>query len=124
MQALDVLRALGREPAAGEALLAEVRLAAGADRRLDDAAAELVRALADPEQAELRARRTVERMALVLQGSLLVRHAPPRRWPTRSARRGWPAAAAWRTGRCPPRSTWTPCWRGDCLPEAGAGPPY
>ena len=76
VQALDVLRALGREPAAVEALLAEVRLAAGADRRLDAAVAELGRALADPEQVELRARATVERMALVLQGSLLVRHAP------------------------------------------------
>ena len=32
---------------------------------------------ADPEAIEPRARRVVERMALALQGSLLVRHAPP-----------------------------------------------
>ncbi len=35
------------------------------------------RELADTEEAELRARRLVERLALCLQGSLLVRHAPP-----------------------------------------------
>jgi putative acyl-CoA dehydrogenase len=32
---------------------------------------------ADPETLEVRARRVVEGMALCLQGSLLVRHAPP-----------------------------------------------
>src|SRR5918993_898719 len=39
--ALDVLRALAREPAAGEAVLAEVDAAAGADARLDAAAKRL-----------------------------------------------------------------------------------
>ena len=39
--ALDVLRALRRQPAAAEALSAELDLAAGADRRLDAAAAGL-----------------------------------------------------------------------------------
>ena len=34
-------------------------------------------AFAEPETLELRARRVVESMALALQGSLLVRHAPP-----------------------------------------------
>ncbi len=74
VNALDVLRAVGREPAAVEALRSEVAQARGADRRLDDAADRLDKALAAPEEAT--ARRLVEAMALALQGSLLVRHAP------------------------------------------------
>jgi len=74
---LDVLRAMVREPASVPALLDEIRLARGADRRLDTAAARLEAELADPRDAERRARRLVERMALVLQASLLVRSAPP-----------------------------------------------
>jgi putative acyl-CoA dehydrogenase len=76
VQALDVLRALVREPASLEALFAEFRLARGVDPRLDAAAHELQAALGDLDDVEARARRLVERMALVLQGSLLVRHAP------------------------------------------------
>jgi putative acyl-CoA dehydrogenase len=77
VNALDVLRAVGREPESVEAFLAEVELAAGADARLDRAVAELKDELADPDDAELRARRLVERLALALQGSLLVRHGDP-----------------------------------------------
>jgi putative acyl-CoA dehydrogenase len=76
VQALDVLRAIRREPDSLTAFLAEVATAAGADRRLDDAVTSLKEALAGPEDPEWQARRVVERMALVLQGSLLVRHAP------------------------------------------------
>ncbi|MEU4830836.1 isovaleryl-CoA dehydrogenase [Streptosporangium sp. NPDC023615] len=74
--ALDVLRALGREPEAREAFFDEVSLAAGADRHLDAAADRLRKALDDPTDLEVRARRVAEDMALVLQGSLLVRLAP------------------------------------------------
>jgi putative acyl-CoA dehydrogenase len=74
VQALDVLRTLRREPDSKDAFLAEVRLAAGADRRLDAAIGEVETLLGGP--AEDQARRVVERMALVLQGALLVRHAP------------------------------------------------
>jgi putative acyl-CoA dehydrogenase len=77
VQALDVLRAMVREPASVEAFLAELDQARGADRRLDTAVAGLKAGLADLEDVELRARRLVERMALALQGALLVRHAPP-----------------------------------------------
>ncbi|MEU8203275.1 isovaleryl-CoA dehydrogenase [Streptosporangium sp. NPDC049046] len=74
--ALDVLRALGREPEAREVFFAEVALAAGADRHLDAAADRLRKSLDDTGDFEVRARRVAEDMALVLQGSLLVRLAP------------------------------------------------
>ncbi|MFH7600003.1 acyl-CoA dehydrogenase family protein [Streptomyces racemochromogenes] len=77
VQALDVLRALRREPQALNAFLLEIGLARGADHRLDAAVRHLFTDLADLEGIEGRARRVVERMALVLQGSLLVRWAPP-----------------------------------------------
>jgi len=73
---LDVLRALQREPETAEAFLAELAVTEGADARLDGHVAALRSALADPDDLELRARRVVEAMALALQGSLLVRHAP------------------------------------------------
>ncbi|MFF3862893.1 acyl-CoA dehydrogenase family protein [Streptomyces sp. NPDC002209] len=77
VQALDVLRALQREPQALNAYLQEVGQARGADHRLDSAVKGLLTELADLEGIEARARRVVERIALVLQGSLLVRWAPP-----------------------------------------------
>ncbi|MPQ96486.1 DNA alkylation response protein [Modestobacter sp. I12A-02628] len=75
--ALDVLRALSREPATLPAFLAELDLAAGADRHLDAARTRLAEELHAPERPEAGARRTVELMALTLQASLLVRHSPP-----------------------------------------------
>ncbi|MFF9017099.1 acyl-CoA dehydrogenase family protein [Streptomyces sp. NPDC014870] len=79
--ALDVLRAMGRQPQAVDAFFAEVDRASGADHRLDAATARLRKDLADlgddPAAVQYRARRVVERMALVLQGSLLVRHGHP-----------------------------------------------
>ncbi|MEV6564506.1 acyl-CoA dehydrogenase family protein [Streptomyces kronopolitis] len=77
VQALDVLRALRREPEALNAFLTEIGAARGADHRLDRAIRAMLTELADLEGIEARARRLVERMATVLQGSLLVRHAPP-----------------------------------------------
>ncbi|MBQ0851561.1 acyl-CoA dehydrogenase family protein [Streptomyces sp. BH-SS-21] len=76
VNALDVLRALGRAPETGEALFAELALADGADARLDAAVGRLKDQLRDLRDAETGARRLVELMALTLQGSLLVRHAP------------------------------------------------
>ncbi|ARP72992.1 DNA alkylation response protein [Streptomyces pluripotens] len=77
VQALDVLRALQREPGALDACLTEIGRAHGCDHRLDRAVKDLFTELADLDGIEGRARRLVERLALVLQGSLLVRHAPP-----------------------------------------------
>lgn len=77
VQALDVLRALRREPEALDAVLREVGPARGADHRLDSAIKVLLTELAGLEGIEGRARRLVERLSLVLQGALLVRFAPP-----------------------------------------------
>ena len=66
---LDVLRALEREPESAEALLAEIALAG--DERLTGLAHQ---ALAGAEESN--ARLVVERLALALQASLLMRHAP------------------------------------------------
>jgi putative acyl-CoA dehydrogenase len=77
VMALDVLRALARTPAALDAFLAEVDEAAGADHRLDAFVSATRNELTDAGALESRARRVVERLALCLQGSLLLRHAPP-----------------------------------------------
>jgi putative acyl-CoA dehydrogenase len=76
VNALDVLRAMSREPESVAAFLAEVARA-GPDARLDRAVEDLKRELSNPAEIESRARRVVERMALVLQGSLLVRYGDP-----------------------------------------------
>ncbi|MET7680721.1 acyl-CoA dehydrogenase family protein [Streptomyces sp. NPDC005423] len=76
VQALDMLRAIQREPRSLDAYLQEVGRARGADHRLDRAIKDLLTELADLDGIESRARRLTERIALVLQGSLLVRFAP------------------------------------------------
>jgi putative acyl-CoA dehydrogenase len=73
--ALDALRALTREPQAAEAFFAELELAAGADRRLDDAIARLRKDAAAP--SEVMARRLAEDMAVTLQAALLARFSVP-----------------------------------------------
>ena len=79
--ALDVLRALAREPDSLEAFDDEVSRAAGAsaifDRHLAETRA-LARSVAadEPDAAARRARRLVADLALTLQASLLIRHAP------------------------------------------------
>jgi putative acyl-CoA dehydrogenase len=78
VQALDVLRAMVRNPEAIEAFADEVGEGAVADRRLDQFGCRLRDDLgSDPETMETRARSLVERMALALQGSLLVRFGDP-----------------------------------------------
>jgi putative acyl-CoA dehydrogenase len=77
VNALDVLRAMAKEPGVLDSYFGAVDAAKGADRRLDAAATALRRELADPVDAERRARRIVERMALVFQGALVVAQSPP-----------------------------------------------
>ena len=76
--ALDVLRAVVKEPAGLPALLEECELAAGADRRYDShvAAVKDRLALLDGGDVEWEARRLVEDLALALQASLLLRNSP------------------------------------------------
>ncbi len=74
--ALDILRTLAREPAALDAYVAELAPARGGNRRLDAAAQELIDRLNSGLPAEAEARLVAERMALLLQASLLMRHAP------------------------------------------------
>ncbi len=85
--ALDVLRAIEKEPATLPAFLAECDLAAGANTHLDRHLAgvrERTAALAAGApsaatlwQAQFGARALVEDLAVALQASLLVRHTPP-----------------------------------------------
>jgi len=82
--ALDVLRAMSLQPRSMEVLLGEVDRARGADPRLDRAMDEVAgylqaatrEARRDPAAVEAGARWLVERLAVVLQASLLVRSAP------------------------------------------------
>jgi putative acyl-CoA dehydrogenase len=76
VMSLDVLRALMRAPRSLEVFLAEVEQAEGANAYLDAGVARLKEQFTDSSTLETRARRVVEGMALCLQGSLLVRHAP------------------------------------------------
>ena len=72
---LDVLRAMGREPDAVPAFLDEIELARGGNSALDGEIDTLRNTLVQISP-ESYARRLVERMALALQASILVRHAP------------------------------------------------
>lgn len=71
--ALDTLRAMAKQPEALELFRDEVKKAAGADRRLDHAIAQLETQFTDFDTIQWRARAIVGAMAKVLQGSLLVR---------------------------------------------------
>ena len=76
VQCLDVLRAMTKTPAVVDAYFAEVRQARGAHAVLDRFVAALATDLGDLSGVEYRARDLVDRLALALQASLLVRHAP------------------------------------------------
>lgn len=77
VQALDVLRAVGKEPKVLDVFLDEVRLAGGESRLLDERVGRIESALADEDSIEYRARALVEDMALALTGSLLLRSGSP-----------------------------------------------
>jgi putative acyl-CoA dehydrogenase len=78
VQCLDVLRAVVRHPESVEAFANEVGEGSVMEPRLDEFGRKLRDDLSkDPETLETRARSLVERMALALQGSLLVRYGDP-----------------------------------------------
>ena len=82
VNALDVVRAVTREPASVAAFTRELGLARGADRHLDAAIASAGSALqsastaSDPSAAQSGARGFVEQLATTLQATLLTRFAP------------------------------------------------
>src|SRR5690606_36008146 len=73
---LDVLRAMHRDPLCLEALMNETKTGARESSRIAAAVDRLQRELRSPD-LELRARRVVELMGRILQGTLLVQHGPP-----------------------------------------------
>ena len=74
--ALDALRAMEREPESVEAFRGELARAAGMDAAYDAGLRALEDDLMRGKIAEENARRLVERMAVMLQASLLLQHAP------------------------------------------------
>ena len=73
---LDILRAARKHPRCLEVLAAEIEPAAGRDARLDRFIAGLKDEVRKPENIEARARGIAQRIALAVQGALLVRFAP------------------------------------------------
>lgn len=73
IQCLDVLRALNREPATAEALMAELESARGGHPALDREIGALREELADKDNIEPRARYVTERAALAIQAAVLIR---------------------------------------------------
>jgi putative acyl-CoA dehydrogenase len=77
VNALDVLRAMAKQPDSLHVFIDEIGGAVGADARLDAHIAAIKKELSSFDDIEFRARRIVEMMALGLQGSLVVKHSPP-----------------------------------------------
>jgi len=76
VQCLDVLRAIAHDHSTLEIVLDEIRAARGVSKPFDLFIDRLQRELVETTDMEIRARRTVERLALALQGALLLQHAP------------------------------------------------
>ncbi len=74
VQCLDVLRAIGREPATLDALLDDVAQAAGASPLLDRQLRELKDGALDPASLPFDARTLVGKLAVAWQASLLLRY--------------------------------------------------
>lgn len=76
VQCLDILRAIDKQPETLQALFAELDRARGAERRFDRHLEALHTAFARRDAIEYRGRDLADRLALALQASLLLRHAP------------------------------------------------
>jgi len=75
VNALDVLRAMQREPDSLTSYLVEVK--AARDARLERALGDVEKEIANPSELESRARLVVEKMAVALQASLMLRYGEP-----------------------------------------------
>jgi len=76
VQCLDVLRSLRKEPESIEVLLNEIKSASGANANFDNYVACAEKELLDADNLEFHARRVVERLAVALQASVLLKNAP------------------------------------------------
>ncbi|WP_372970811.1 isovaleryl-CoA dehydrogenase [Marinobacter sp.] len=77
VQCLDILRALQKEPDTLDAFFNEAAEARGSDARFDRFLAQLQNDFADISDFEYRARNLVDRLALLMQASLLIRNSDP-----------------------------------------------
>lgn len=75
IQSLDILRALGKSPAAAEALFNEIELSGGADKQLDNFVEKLKSDIFSNNVTEGAARSLASRIARATQASLMVRYA-------------------------------------------------
>jgi putative acyl-CoA dehydrogenase len=73
---LDVLRAMKKEPSSFDALMQEIEKGVGNNSILDAWVNDLKKDLPQLSSDESRARQMVERLALALQGSLLIQNSP------------------------------------------------
>ena len=76
VQCLDVLRSMQKEPRSVEALVNEIKSASGANKNFDDFVRTVEKEMFDTDDLEFRARRIVERFALALQASVLLKNTP------------------------------------------------
>jgi putative acyl-CoA dehydrogenase len=77
IQALDLLRAMHKEPQALAVVREELMASAGKDARLDRFLVAIQEELAHPETLQVRARRVIEKLAIGLQAGLLLEHGAP-----------------------------------------------
>ena len=77
VQCLDTLRALQKEPETLDVFFREAAEARGADRRFDQFLAQLQQDFGNTSDIQYRARNLVDRMALAMQASLLIRNSDP-----------------------------------------------
>jgi len=77
VQCLDTLRALQKEPDTLDAFFSEASIASGTDPHFDRFLARLKHDFTDIGDFEYRARNLVDRLALLMQAALMLRHSDP-----------------------------------------------
>ncbi len=77
IQALDIRRALGKSPEVLDGWFEEMTATEHDSPELDRAVAELKQAMSDPDDGEYRARAIIDRLAVTMQASLLIRAGCP-----------------------------------------------